>query len=1083
MKQILVFLLFWTMIPPLFAGSLRFNPISVGDGLSHSTVYSMWQDQQGFMWIGTQDGLNKYDGYGFTIYRYDPLDSTSLASSNISSLTQTTDGMIWIGSWGAGLVEFDPYREVSRAYRHDPNDPASLSNNRAQVVFTDRNGTIWVGTAGGGLNRFQRDSGTFVRYLHDPADSLSLSHNRIWSIDEDPAGNLWIGTDDGLNRFDPQTETFQTFKHDPAQPQSLSHSRIRTLKVVSETEIWVGTQAGLNRFNPLSGIATHYRHQPDDPNSLSGDVITALYPHHASGTVWVGTTNNGLNRLDPQTGRVSRYQNDPRDPHSLSHNNVRAIYEDRAGMFWVATRRGGVNTFRLVPERFQTWQHDPLNPNSLSDDIIWSIYEDREGILWIGTGDGGLNRWDRKHQQFTHYQHDPADPTTLNQNDVRAIFEDRFGALWIGTDDGGLNRLDRQRGTFTHYEPNPDQPGSLSNKDVTCIYEDQFGLLWIGTDGGGLNRWDRATNTFIHYRHDPRNPHSLSDDLVWLIYETMSGDLWIGTGDGLNRLDRETDTFEVFHQRQETPQPSPLYLINDNIRAMYEAPDGVLWIGTSGGGLHQWDRTRQKTQYYTTNDGLPSNVINSILPDENGNLWLSTNQGLSQFDPLAESFRNFDVHDGLQSNVFNPGAGLKTRQGTLFFGGIHGLNEFDAKNIHNNSYIPPVVITSIKRFDQELPVEPPLPLANQIRLPFHHNFFSLEFAGLNFIQSAKNRYVYRLEGFDVNWVRAGTRRYANYTNVPPGTYHFRVRAANNDGVWNTEGASLTILIDPPFWQTWWFYYLEGIVGIMVLSLVIWSVSRYTQNRFENNRRSQELSYARQVQFSMLPKSDLYHETVEVVGKMITATEVGGDYYDFIELEDDQYCLALGDAAGHGAASGLLVGMTKVSVIQAIKTRKRHITLEHFMEQFNAALKASNLQRGMCMSLLLAVIDTRHRRLKVASSGMPYPYYYRKAEDRLLPLTIKGPPLGLLTNIQVQSRTILLEPGDFVIFLTDGFMERLNLQGHIWTHEAVEKALHHICRGETSAANVAQRLVDACNQFANGREPEDDLTAVVLYVKS
>jgi len=807
-------------VPPAtgaMTNTIRFEKISLEDGLSQSTVRVILQDHQGFMWFGTDDGLNKYDGYSFMVYKNDPDDPNTLSDNTVYAIYACRNGDLWVGTRG-GLDRFDRETGTFAHYQHDPTDPRSLSDNKVLVVFEDRQGVLWVGTEGGGLDQLDRATNSFTHYSHDPNDPNTLSDNTVYAIYKDRNGDLWVGTRNGLDRFDQATGAFTHYRHDPNDPHSLSDNRVRAVFEDRQGALWIGTEGGgLNQLDRSTHTFTHYRHNLDDPGSLSDDVVWAI-AQDGTGRFWVGT-QNGLNLLvlseaeglNRGQNLFVHYRHDRSDPYSLSCDSVRSIYEDRSGVLWIGTLAGGLNKHNRTADQFTLYQHNPNLPNSLNDNVVWSIQEDRSGLLWVGTFSGGLNKLDRDSGTFTAYQHDPADPTSLSSNDVRAIYQDHLGILWVGTDYEGLNRFDPQTETFTHYRHDPHDPGSLSDNDVFVIYGDRLGNLWIGTWNGGLNRLDRATGTFARYQHDAGDPFSLSHNCVRAIYEDREGVLWVGTRGGISLWDGVNNRFTHYKHDPDNPHS----LSDDKVSSFYEDQTGVLWIGTYGGGLNRFDRATQTFTHYTEKDGLANDTVYGILADAEGSLWLSTNRGLSRFDPRTETFRNYDVSDGLQSNEFNAGAFFQSNSGEMFFGGIQGFNAFFPDHIKENPYPPPLVITSFAKFNRVERTD--LIPGEHIQLSYKDNFISFEFAALDYTSPEKNQYAYRLEGFDEDWVIAGTRRYASYTNLRGGDYVFRVKGSNSDGVWNEDGIAIHITVTPPSWETWWF---RGIILFVLLASVI-----------------------------------------------------------------------------------------------------------------------------------------------------------------------------------------------------------------------------------------------------------------------
>ncbi len=823
-------------IPQDPTSTIRFERITAEDGLSQNAVLAIWQDRRGFMWFGTESGLNKYDGYQFIVYKHDPDDPLTLSDDFVSSIYEGRDGYLWVGTRN-GLNRFDRASGTFTRYQHDPKDPQSLGGAWVVAIHEDHEGALWVGIEDGGLDRLDRDTNTFVHHRHAPDDSSTLSDDTVMAIYEDSAANLWIATDGGLDLVDRADETFTHYAHDPNDAQSLGGNEALSICEDRYGDLWVGTEDGglsqlfLGRDGSVERIV-RYRHDSEDARSLSHDRVRAVF-EDSTGRLWVGT-QNGLDLLDRERGQFIHYRHNPSDPYSLGSNSIWSIYEDHSGILWFGAYGGGVNKHNRTSAQFALYQHNPDQPNSLSDNMVWSIYQDRSGVLWIGTFNGGLNKLDREAGTFTVYRHDPQDPDSLGSDYVRAILEDREGVLWVGTQDGGLARFVPETETFVHYRHDPENAqglrNSLSQDRVTVLYQDRAGNLWVGTRDGGLNRFNPATESFVRYQHDPGNAASLSDDRVWALYEDRSGALWVGTLGGINVLDVASGRFTHHVHDPDDPQS----LSNDQAFSFYQDPDGAMWIGTWGSGLDRFDPVAQTFTHYTEKDGLPDNVIYGIEVDSEGLLWMSTNQGLSRFDPRAETFQNYDVRNGLQDNEFNVGAHFTAENGEMFFGGIRGFNAFYPRRVTANPHVPPVVITAFSKLNQV--VRRDLAPNEHIQLSYRDDFISFEFAALDYSAPDKNEYAYILEGQNPEWVYAGTRRRVDYTNLRGGDYVFRVRGSNGDGVWNADGTAVYVTVTPPPWETWWF---RAVVLLALVGLVLGGYRARVRNIQARSRELEE----------------------------------------------------------------------------------------------------------------------------------------------------------------------------------------------------------------------------------------------------
>ncbi len=827
----------------------KFRRLTTENGLCHNNVYSIIQDSKGFIRIGTQDGLAKYDGSHFLTLRHDPLNSNSLSESNFGKLLEDKNGMLWLGTWGGGLDMYDPKTENFTHYSNDPSNPDSIAENHISDLFEDEAGSLWIGTSHSGIDKFDPKTGKFKHYQHNPNNPDSLSNNRIRVICKDKWGKMWVGTyGGGVNKFNPKTGTFTHYKSDPQNPHTISQNYVRTMCPDRNGNLWIGTRGGgINKLNPRTGEVTRYRHNPDNPNSLGTQNVNYIF-EDSRGILWIGTYSKGVDRFDPVSEKFKHFRYDEKDIFSLGHNRIETIYEDRSGVLWVGTRGGGVSTLDLKPARFKRYRYKRFTQQEPNSSSAFSIIKDKQGNLWVGTDGGGLDKLviRREKIDFVNYKPDPAVFKILSHSRVWSLLEDRSGTFWVGTY-SGLKILDKTTGKFTRVKIELNKTHNLESGIVTTIFEDQEGTIWVGTSYGLFRLVkSQAGIDARHYIVNPGSGSGINLNYISSIYEDTSGKLWIGTGSGLNFFVRENETFTNYSHDLTNPQS----LSHNRIAVIHEDRAGRFWVGTSA-GLNKFDRETGLFSHYFQKDGLPNNVIRGILEDDIGNLWISTNNGLCRFNPTKETFRNYDIHDGLLGNDFNTRACFKSKQGEMFFGGSRGVISFFPEKVIHNPHIPPVVLTSFKIHDKEIKFKPALNENRTIELPYKDNFFSFEFAALDYTNPGKNNYAYKLEGFNTDWTKCGNRRYAGYTNIPPGEYTFRVMGSNNDRVWNREGVALKIKIIPPFWQTTWFrlLFLSALLLLVYLSyrLVIKAVNKQ-KKKLEDLvvRRTQELKDAKKI---------------------------------------------------------------------------------------------------------------------------------------------------------------------------------------------------------------------------------------------
>ena len=834
-------LLLLFLLPSIAAAgekNLRFERLSGAEGLSLGAVNCIFQDREGFLWLGTQEGLSRYDGTQFLHYANENDDPDSLSHNTVKALVESSDGHLWIATDGGGLNRFEPATGRFVHFRHDPADPTSLSDDHLRALLLDPRGHLWIATDGGGLNRLERRvaaDGTqeisFSHWRHDPEDPSTLSSDHVRGLALDRHDGLWVATDGGgLNRLETGTGEIVHYRHDPGDPTSLASDRIKVVHQARNGSLWIGTyDGGLHRLD--GNVFTRFRHAPNDPTSLASDGVWSIFEDR-DGNLWVGT-EEGLHEWRPESKGFARYRHDSSEPTSLSNDTVVSIFEDDGGVLWIGTF-DGLNKWNTAFGAFHHYQRWSEETGQVSGStFVTTFEEDHDGTIWIGTFGGGLKRFDPTSETFRQYRHDPAEASSLSDDRVMSLEIDRSGILWIGTFRGGLNRFDGDR--FETFKHDPTDPSSLSWNGVTAILEDRRGELWVATHRGGLNRL--VEDAFVHYRHDPVDPSSLSSDTVLALGEDSSGILWIGTaGAGLNRFNPLSGRVEARYQ----PDPDdPSSLSSKTPWSVAEGPRGDLWIGTQNGGLNRWTAADRKAgqpvfERYDRRDGLPSDQVYAILFDGLGKLWLSSNRGLTHFDPEALTFRTYDASHGLQSKEFNHAAALRARDGRMYFGGIKGFNNFFPERVRLNSHVPPVVLTQILKFNRPIDLGQPLSELDTLVLDHEDHVVDFEFAALDYTAPEKNRYRHKLENFDRDWVDSGHRRRATYTNLEPGDYIFRVQGSNNDGIWNEEGVALRIEVLPPPWKTWWAQALYALAAACALLL-------FSRAQAGRRRRAAELA--------------------------------------------------------------------------------------------------------------------------------------------------------------------------------------------------------------------------------------------------
>jgi signal transduction histidine kinase/CheY-like chemotaxis protein/ligand-binding sensor domain-containing protein len=805
--------------------SLKFEHIGANEGLSQINVSTIMQDSRGFMWIGTRDGLNKYDGYSFTTYRHDAQDPQSITSSMVADMVEDKEGNIWVATI-IGLNKID--RKTGRIiqYKHDDKTPNSISNNILNKLAVDEKGNIWI-AGQGGLDYLDTHNNTFKHYRHIDNDAGTLSDNNVSFVYVRADNSVWAGTfNGGLHLLEKKTGTFKKYLYDLQNPKSISSNNISCIFEDSKRRLWVGTQnAGLNLFDEKSRSFTHYQHIERAENGITSNNIYCLNAD-ANGNLWIGSDNGGLCILNPETGYVTRYQHDDIDKNSLNGNTLYSICKDRLGNMWLGAYSGGINVVRRSMASFPHYRHSS-DANSLSNDFVLALYEDPQQNLWVGTDGGGLNKFNHKQGTITHYTQNKNEKNTITGNYVLTVNQDYEGDFWIGTWADGLSIFNPKTNVFTNIKNNPNNPNSLGGNNIYALVHSKDHTTWIGTYNDGLTHYNKKTKKFTVYKNNPDDPHSLSSDRVYSLLEDSKNNLWVGTFDGgLNLLDKETGKFTRFQYNSKKNSIS-----NDNIPDIFEDSKGNIWFSTFS-GLNLFDPVKKHFTNFSKKDGLPSDIIYAVREDDSGKLWISTNNGLSVFDRAKHTFKNYSIEDGLQEKEFKSHSSFKGSNNKLYFGGVNGFNAFTPGQILKPQGFSPLVITAFQLFnktvapakdkDDNSPLKQDIEDARSITLNHKQSVVSLEFAALDYTSPDKKKYAYILEGFDKEWNYVGSRNTATYTNLPAGTYVFKLKYQNPAGFWSPVTSGLEIISTPPFWLTWWFKIL-GVVIIAVLIYIIFIV--------------------------------------------------------------------------------------------------------------------------------------------------------------------------------------------------------------------------------------------------------------------
>jgi len=817
---------------------LSFQHITIEDGLSNSTVQSFCKDSRGFIWIGTRDGLNRYDGNRITVFRNEIQNSASISENVINDIYEDKQQNLWIAT-AEGLDLFIPATETFVHFTPQ-NTPADVKD-----ICEDRQGKLWLATSKG-LYCFDKKVRKFVKW-QVPGNAGKLSTERVNKLLQDKNGLLWAGTEKGLYRLDLKNRRSTYFGPHKGDARALQSPIIHELLQDSQARLWIGmSEGGLALFNPANETFKTYKASPDfsinpKANSLPHNDIHCV-TEGEKGVLWVGTENGGLCVFDTNTGRFSTYRPVDTDPTSLSHDSVHGIYKDNQDNIWIGTWAGGVNLYSPTLLKFPLYNRFP----QASFPGVESIMRDSNGLIWLGVVENGLYSFDPATKKFSYY---PNPNISRFEVGVYSIKELNKDTLVLAVRRGGMAFFDKRSHQFTHYLPKAGDRNSIAGHELNTVLVDNKKNVWSGGWNTGLSRFNYASKTFSNYRHNPADKNSLSSDLIYTVYEDSFRNIWIGTeGGGLELYNPAKNNFTHFINRKGNLKS----ISHNTVFSIFEDSKGRFWVGTSN-GLNLMDRKNSAFKVFTQKNGLPNDVVKSIIEDDKGNLWLGTNRGLCCFNPANSEVKNFGIKDGLQANEFLMNACARDLNGNLYFSGYKGLNIFHPSQLKYNTFVPPAVITdfsisnkSVVIGAEDSPLSRHISQTKELVLSYKESVFSFDFAALNFTSPEKNQYAYRMEGFEKTWNYVGAKHTATYTNLDPGTYTFRVIASNNDGVWNNKGTSLKIVITPPFWDTWWFR-LFTIALILFIAYKLLSYRRQQELKALEERKREEMQQV-QLQF-------------------------------------------------------------------------------------------------------------------------------------------------------------------------------------------------------------------------------------------
>jgi signal transduction histidine kinase/ligand-binding sensor domain-containing protein len=799
----------------------RFGHLTVDEGLSSNRTRCIYRDSKDYLWIGTEEGLDKYNSFEIKKYNFDENQPGSISNDNIICIYEDRERNLWFGTVN-GLNLFDPVKDNFKVFKNNPGDKNSINSNYISGITEDKDGNLWIVTGENCLNKWISKTQNFIRYQFE-SEKVYINSRPSKMIAIDSKGYIWlVSLSRGILRFDSESGIFTKFEDASID---LGSDCFKSLYIDNQDKIWITTDGnGFFSYDPSANKFEQFGSQGNGKGTNQNRILDVISEddHH----LLLAVDQGGINRFDKIARTFEYFMYDNTNDEGLNNNGIWCFHRDREGILWIGTSGGGINYYNPKKYKFKIFRYKGSNPNSLSYNNVTCFYEDHQGLIWIGTDGGGVNVYDPITDRFTKFKHEPSNPYSISGNAILCITEDKDHDIWIGVWDAGLNRYDRKTGSFFHYMPDKNNPSSISGRTIWNLAIDKNDTLWLGTFNVGIDLFDKNKGVIRRFRTNPDNPKVFTNNIDWIFFEDYEKNLWISTTNGLNFYDSKTNSFRK-------------YIFQNNVIASFcKDKDGNLWVGTNTNGVYFCKPDGTIINTYNISNGLPSNRIQAIVEDNSGNIWISSNGGISRFDRKTRKFRNFTKEDGLQGAQFKQQSFLITRKGEIYFGGYNGFNSFYPDSLKDNDFIPPVYITDIQIFNKPVVYTVPggqfqthISEAKEIKLTWRQSVFSFSFNAINYTYPEKNQYAYIMEGFEKEWNYTNAlRRYVTYTNLDPGEYTFKVKASNNDGIWNERGVSLRIIILPPWWNTWWFRLIIMFLVIFILAYIFLSRVRHLKNQ-------------------------------------------------------------------------------------------------------------------------------------------------------------------------------------------------------------------------------------------------------------
>tara|TARA_B110000438_G_scaffold108845_2_gene106849 strand:+ start:1778 stop:5152 length:3375 start_codon:yes stop_codon:yes gene_type:complete len=1093
-----------------------FKNISVQDGLSESSVNVIYEDKDGFLYFGTENGLDVYNGYEFQNYHMNSFDTLSLLGNKVSSLYEDSNHMFWVGT-ELGISRFNP---VNRSFSR-PVDLKVSSNGdvEPETIVEDSNGDLWIkllkdgslykyapnngdtecmncdssqvlyGRSIGNIYKsvkdilwFGTDNGLFFLNSKNKIELYSLSSSDlglvVTAIEQGEGNVLWVGTTEGLYALTINVDSSSNIFTHKEGANSLVSNNINDLDWNdTKKELWIATKNGVSRYVPKDKKFYNIQTTPFADSIIENDVSLVLSAER-SGQLWF-TTNNikGLNCLsvaiDPYSGELdtvfTHFDHDPIDPTSIADNEISGFIEDLAGNIWIGTGQNGISFNSFVKPKFFSYRYDQENEWGLKSDKIYSITTQSDGMMWVATG-YGLEFLSSDCIREYDYEKSILD---INYVMDLEIVNDEY--LWVASDKGVL-RVNTMTDEVVRFSTSDSLPKErrISDDLIYDILVSDDGALWVATASGMviIDTLNLSTVSFD------------SDLIARVLMQDNIGNIWLGTEmDGIYMLSAEilddVKKGKDFELEGYVFDPEFVNGISSSqITSITEGLDGSIWIGTNG-GLNKYQSKADDFIHYFVEDGLPSNYITAISVDDNNDLWISSKKGITFYDQSDSVFTNYGLTDGIGNIDFHRNSYARSEDGNLYFGGPKGITKVNPKNLQYNDYQPPCVITRLKKISKDDVVSEQYALASflvdadeksQPTAVIKHwvKSFTIDFVSLNYHKTVKNQYRYKLEPFDKGWVESGGLRFASYNNLGRGSYSFKVQGSNDDGLWSKTESLDVIFVPHPLLSYWAFgvYTIFTLVGVFVF--VRFRMQKQ-KNELEEERRVKEMEQAREFQMSLIPQSPPDHPDYDIALHMKTSTEVGGDYYDFFPQEDGSMYVVCGDATGHGLNAGMMVSITKAGLYGSTFDTPATTTT-----RLNQTIKAIDLGTTR-MSLNMAKFHNGS--FDFTSAGMPPAYLYKEETGKVDEILIPGLPLGSMKKADFDLQSFSLESNDVLVLISDGLPECVNHEGEMLDYEPIRECIQ--LNGEKSADGIINSLIDLGDDWMSGLMNDDDITLVVI----